>query len=81
MLQTSDIGNWGIVAKKREKATSLALLLDFIRDFKATPHRGREPILQTMGKIAKFVAFLLYWRENRFFPVSPPDVGFSHVDT
>jgi hypothetical protein len=24
-----------------------------------------------MGKIAKFVAFLLYWRENRLFPVSP----------
>jgi hypothetical protein len=24
-----------------------------------------------MGKIAKFVAFSLYWREKRLFPVSP----------
>jgi hypothetical protein len=30
MLQTSDIANWGIVAKNREKATLLTLLFDFI---------------------------------------------------
>jgi ferredoxin len=40
MLQTSNIGNWGIVGKKRKKATLLALLLDFICDFKATPPIG-----------------------------------------
>jgi hypothetical protein len=59
MLQTSNIGNWGIVGKKRKKATLLALLLDFICDFKATPpHRGRGPILQTMGKIAHIANLL-----------------------
>jgi hypothetical protein len=32
MLQTGDIANWGIVAKKARKAALLTLLLDFIRD-------------------------------------------------
>jgi hypothetical protein len=68
MLQTSNIANWGFVAKKCVKATLLALLLDFIRDFKATPiGTGGGAIPQTMGKIAHIVVFLLYCRENRFF--------------
>jgi hypothetical protein len=47
---------WGIVAKKCEKATFYTKLFDFIFLFDLFSPQG--PILQTMGKIAKFVALL-----------------------
>jgi hypothetical protein len=68
-----------LLPKKPQKAALLTLLFDFIRDLIATLIFPQGQILQTMGKIAKFVAFLPYWRENRLFPVSPNHANAEQI--
>jgi hypothetical protein len=51
MLQTCTNCPIADTFKTREKATLLTLLLDFIRNFKATPYRGQgdDPIPDWLG--------------------------------
>jgi hypothetical protein len=70
MLQTCTNCPIADIGKNHEKTTLLTLLFDLIRDIKLTPI-GQGSILQTMARITRIVGNLMYWREDRLFPVSP----------
>jgi hypothetical protein len=70
MLQTSNIANWGIVAKLSRITDFHNIVIWFVWALKPTPLSSQVVNPTNYGENRTIVGNSLYWREDQLFPVS-----------